>query len=795
MHVRRTSSCRKGCSAARGKRLVLGLVAISLFVAGPVVNIGGPETVLAAETGQQVDIEARRLQLEGTQLQLKGDLKGALDKYRQSLKLKSNERLERLVGKLEKQAVKRGIDLGQDQGGEKPTPEVSGEAPAVAPQPEEPSSVVPENGEQELAGGQQEEKEVPARVEHNPATPQEALVYDFVDWAMGELSCLAEQGELTLDAQRDYRLIHEGESYQVRLEPFALRLDDAGDRLIDIAPLQLTCRPRGEDLLEVKIELPQRIGFLNEQEEKFALVHGSQNLNLTWDRRHKSFPATDLALTDFKIDFSKSPSYSPEEAALGVALLSFSSSLAADEKGDWTEKYQGAVKDFLFKDGDATARIKSIAFEAEGKGGDLDNYQLLKDQYGRLVEVGEDMKLEDVKDLSRLIDRYLSTLVSSKGSIQVDGVSMNPEGVMALAHAEITGTMVRKQDDGHFEFQGKGVFRDFSYTGEEAEDPVKVTLANLTLSDSLRINPVPKDFFSGLYDTLAKADAMEDRQAQEDFLGKMALEYGKQFLSLIGAGAVDLQASGFQAVNVMPQPVTLGKAAIGSSFDTGDGSGGTIDFRMNFSDFAGLDQGEGTIPQAAALNIKLDKIPSLLDLIDNPEALVQGDPDQLQGQVMMNGMNLLMASGLNLSLMDSFIAFADSRLDVGLKAKVDQDARYMSTGSLDISVQNPDKLSEIVRGLGIPQVEQFLATLTALANRADKNGTVVDRIQARLTPEGKIMVNSKDVTGMFFPQAQAGVQNEPGTVREETGEQEQNAAGPAPAEETPQGGGEVAPQQ
>lgn len=55
----------------------------------------------------QADAKARELQLEGTRLQLKGDLAGAIKKYKKSIFYKSNARLESLIKVLERQVHKK----------------------------------------------------------------------------------------------------------------------------------------------------------------------------------------------------------------------------------------------------------------------------------------------------------------------------------------------------------------------------------------------------------------------------------------------------------------------------------------------------------------------------------------------------------------------------------------------------------------------------------------------------------------------------------------------------------------
>lgn len=66
-------------------------------------------SVFAAEVSQDTTALAKQLQMEGTRLQLQGDVEKAIIKYKESLALQPNPRLQSLVGQLEKNAGKEGI--------------------------------------------------------------------------------------------------------------------------------------------------------------------------------------------------------------------------------------------------------------------------------------------------------------------------------------------------------------------------------------------------------------------------------------------------------------------------------------------------------------------------------------------------------------------------------------------------------------------------------------------------------------------------------------------------------------
>jgi hypothetical protein len=163
-------------------------------------------------------------------------------------------------------------------------------------------------------------------------------------------------------------------------------------------------------------------------------------------------------------------------------------------------------------------------------------------------------------------------------------------------------------------------------------------------------------------------------------------------------------------------------------------------------------QGSNTVPQAGRLRLELGRIPSLLNLINDPSALAGGNMQAVQGQLMMNGMAALMQSGMNLSMADSFIVFPAAKMTLALLAQVDPQAKYLSTGTMNVAIENPEELQRIIRSCSAdPKIAQMLATLTALADRRQENGKTVDKIDAKIDATGKVLINAKDVTSMFFP--------------------------------------------
>ena len=94
---------------------------------------------LAAEASQDTAALAKQLQMEGTRLQLQGNVDKAIEKYKESLALQPNQRLQGLVGQLEKNA---GKDGAKSEAAEAP-PDVERGKDVQQPPPEPPVDNTP----------------------------------------------------------------------------------------------------------------------------------------------------------------------------------------------------------------------------------------------------------------------------------------------------------------------------------------------------------------------------------------------------------------------------------------------------------------------------------------------------------------------------------------------------------------------------------------------------------------------------------------------------------------------------
>lgn len=791
-----------------GRRKLTSLVLTVTFLC--LCGISTQATVqlaYAAETVQDAAATARKLQLEGTRLQLQGHLEEAVKKYQESISSNPNPKLSALVEKLEKKIAKtpqepvgvpvttehtptvvtedqpaapdagqEGVDLDQPQ-----AEALIQETTTAAPEPGTEKEVARETAVQVQPGGEEVVEQIQKQViiERSPGTPEQELIYAFTDWMLGFFPYVSPDTGFGLETNRNYAITSKEEQFEVILSPFVFHIDELSR--LDFNRLTLVFQPKGIDKLEVHIQLPSKVLSKNGDEILAEIRIGRQDISGVWDRTLHSFEKSKLELGDIIVQ-------DPDKRGrLDIKEMQFGNLLSSNAQGIWEEEYHAGLNGLSFVEDDDNFAIQHIAVQSSQGGSNFDRYIELRKNIIAMADKADNMELAEAKVFFSSLDDFIQLFNSSASKISIQGITVQVDGNMTLDSLEMSGGLQKDAQTNKYIFNSDGEAKGFSFTekgGQENNQLVSVSIDQVGFADRADINQIPKNLFVDLFTTIEGAEKVDEQEA-DAYLASHGMDFSKKILGLIKGYSAEINLNGLNVVNVMPTPVTLDTAKIGAGFDAGSGAGGKVNALISFSGFNGMDQGANNIPEAAHLNLELKNIPSLLSLISDPTSLVEGDMDKLQGQVMMNGMGAFMSSALALSMTDSFIAFPASRFNFNFMANVDNTAKFFSTGNLKISVENPDDFMRILQSFGTdPGMQQMLATITALANRTDEKGEVIDSIDARITQDGKIVINAKDVTNMFFPEP-APAPAAGATEVEQPQDAGQGTEAPAPTETTP----------
>lgn len=237
---------------------------------------------------------------------------------------------------------------------------------------------------------------------------------------------------------------------------------------------------------------------------------------------------------------------------------------------------------------------------------------------------------------------------------------------------------------------------------------------------------------------------------------KDLLDKVSELLKSIASYQFEVRLSGIQAQQNNRALVQLGQLNLGSRLTrTAQNSTIAVHFGLHGMKSAMIPLPPDLTPDRANLRIALADIPhKLLDqLIQIGLDSEQQPPSTRDDFVKQQLLKLLGTSGLELRITDTYVAAPEARADLKLRANVDQQAAFGGVGEMLLKLTGLDKMMAAVGGDKQHSAAAALAALMAFSNRTEQNGKTIDEFDLQLTKDGKLMLNHKDVTAMFMPQA------------------------------------------
>lgn len=134
------------------------------------------------------------------------------------------------------------------------------------------------------------------------------------------------------------------------------------------------------------------------------------------------------------------------------------------------------------------------------------------------------------------------------------------------------------------------------------------------------------------------------------------------------------------------------------------------------------------------------------------EKLAEEEQEAFWNQKMME---LFMGNQIGLEITDTYVAAQDARVDLGLEAYANPESALGGTGAFLLKITGMQTVIDTLGLANDENVAPVLAMLTAFSNRTEAEGKVVDTFDLKLSADGKLLLNSKDVTAMFMPGAGA----------------------------------------
>ncbi len=590
-------------------------------------------------------------------------------------------------------------------------------------------------------------EESPAVVQHPPGTPEEELIYAFTDWFIDLFPKANPELGFSLQTNRNYTVAQVDGEYEVRLDPFTLVIDKTDT--MELGPVLFRFHPQDKNLLSVGLRIADNAPIKENGKPEAELTIGSQQLSGLWNRNLMNFDKLDLRLTDLAIEDARTT------GRLSLGELVAKGGRSEEQGGGWTEKFSGVLKNLAFVEKNMDFGIDSISGQIVATGTNASRFLELKTSLQEGLNRIDKLDMAEIKPLMSDLDEYMRLFSGYASSGKLQNFHFTSEdGAATLASIALVGDVHKEEGSGKFIYTSEGQFNDFTFTEKASKSnqtPVAVTLRKIDLKGDGGMLALPPHLFADIFAAVEGYQQVKKEEA-DTYAARHGYAFAQKILALIERYSGEISFHDVLVVNAQPAPITLDQATLAAGFDVGDGQGGKIHTLMDFSGFKGVAEGSNTAPRDGRIRLELSRIPSLLHLINDPSALATGNMQSVQGQLMINGMAALMQSGLTLTIRDSFLNFPAAKITLALLAQVEPSAMYSSVGTLNLVMENPEELKRIVQAYSAePVIGQMLATLTALANRSQEGGKTIDRIDAQLDTSGKVFINAKDVTSMFFP--------------------------------------------
>ncbi len=393
------------------------------------------------------------------------------------------------------------------------------------------------------------------------------------------------------------------------------------------------------------------------------------------------------------------------------------------------------------------------------------------------------------------IDGYADSLTwdGSLGSLSEMTVNMNQLTVALPEQPEPTATIssvqlsqnVEVQDDGDWRQVGKWSSGAIAFNG-----PMPVTVGGLTgdyvssgnewdtlmtLSEELRDPAVAK--------AMADAQSAGDTAVMAEMMGR----YG-ELMALITQVGGSIKLDQIQVGGAEAPMLSANYLAITGGLEDDQSASSAINYAI---DYNGLNAPAaplppGMLPTEGRLDIRVSELPANLlgqmmgfaQQMAMMEAQQAESPDAGPSSSDMAGlmvMQMFATAPIRVEIVDSRLIAEQARVDLTMDMRRDMTSPLQAVGTFEGTITG---LPNVVASMGEAATQegpaQAIAMLQMFSERTEENGQTVDRYAVQITPDGKLMLNGKDMTAMVMPQQ--GAQPMPEPMPEEGTE------GEAPAE-------------
>ncbi len=604
-----------------------------------------------------------------------------------------------------------------------------------------------------------------AALESNDNDPQKGLVKEIMDDFISNFDNFVKDTEMQLDIDRNYKVFGENGNYVIRFNNFRLVNRERKDNYIDFSPTQIKFKIISDKAVAIDFLFPKRIPIIAKKKEEGVFSVKDYHLSGDYLKNLRIFQRLDINLTE--------PVLRDANSTLVLSLDKIDSHYSISSNNVtkvWNYNIKGELGNInlnIKDDGtgnntdinhEGGITIGNISFLSHVSGKNLEKVIEAKRTLSDLFKDPEKISVKEIKNALNSLEILVNLINGGSERVKISKFLMKTRDGMSLGTDNVS-------------FESK--LRKFANTREfEADSNTKVESVYLNMPKSKESSLVkngkfkelnfvfkfkgrqfPKGFFNDLGERFEKVSNIKDDKKRDTLLSQYLNEILHKLLSLINSANTEMKLSGLDVTDDnATKTVSLSSLWISGGFD-GKGHGNNS-LRLT-TGYSGLFSGFfDKYFKAANLHLKLQDIPSILEFIDDKSFLkAKRSPDAIKTDLTAKFLTRLQKKPIILYSMASILGVPQSLFNMDLMVKSDPKAKFKATGSLDVKIENPDNFMAIFNELfGNSGASQILAMVSAFGERKETGGKLVESLNINITPDGKIFMNNKDVTNMFFPE-------------------------------------------
>jgi hypothetical protein len=204
---------------------------------------------------------------------------------------------------------------------------------------------------------------------------------------------------------------------------------------------------------------------------------------------------------------------------------------------------------------------------------------------------------------------------------------------------------------------------------------------------------------------------------------------------------------------------TIKRINIGNDFTVGKEPDPGLHFQLELADFQtqGTNMPTALVPLSARLEMGFFNMPAnvLSQIMKITLASEQVAEEKQEDYLDQAFASLFLNSKLGLYLKDSYLVTPVGRLELSANSTINSKSAFGAMGEFNLQIEGFDKLLGSATLIDKQKVGPLLALLAALSNRTQANGKTVDSFALKLTEEGKLWLNGKDITALFLASDEA----------------------------------------